>query len=222
MNTKTVASRRNFLATASATLSAPLAAIAVGTTAPTARAAAQPRDHTALEDAERIRDLHHAYARALNAGDYEQLLELFSEDARVHFEGGTFTGRDLGLRRLYVEHFAQRIAPQAVHVQLLGDPARADALAVAPDGRRAAARFHCLVRAQATIVSSVPLIEMARLQGQGVAEWWEAGCLDNSYVRMADRWRIAELNYRTLGAAEPIGAARRVRPELLPTFTRTT
>jgi len=215
MNTRTVA-RRGFLLRAGASLSGPLA-VAVAAAAPGSGERAT-RDSSA--DAEAIRELQRAYAAHLNAGEYESLLRLFSPDARVHFDGGVFVGRERGIRRLYARHFFDRNAPQPVHVLLLGHPQAADRLQLSADGGSATARFHCLTHAQARIASGLPLIEMARQQGQGIIEWCEAGCFDTAYLQAGGRWRIDELRYRTLGAAPALIERARGRPDFVPGFSR--
>jgi len=46
------------------------------------------------EDADAIRQLHRTFGSALNERRYEDLVRLFADDARVHFNGAVFAGKE--------------------------------------------------------------------------------------------------------------------------------
>ena len=200
--------RRGFIGSASAAIAGTLA---WGASRPAAGTPAQPR-------ADAVRALHREYIRRLNTGALDQLPDLFSSRARVWFNGGIFEGRDRGVRRLFVEHFGKRLRPEPAHLTLLDRPHAEDFIEVASDGAFARARFHCLVQAQSTFQSTLTLIEMARQQGQGAAQWWEMGRFDYTYARSDVGWRMAGLRYRSL-PHDLIDAGLRSPPDHVPAFS---
>ena len=156
------------------------------------------------EDADAIRQLHRAFGSALNERRYEDLVRLFADDARVHFNGEVFAGRARGIRSLYVGQFgrggeAQR--PEPVHACLV-DSTHEARIEVSADRQSATARFPCLTQVECAIEGSTPLLEMARQQGQGVLQWWEHGLYENAYVKHGREWKILELRYSAAGRAD--------------------
>jgi hypothetical protein len=51
-----------------------------------------------LEDENAIRELHKAYETCLNNGKYEDVVNLFSNNGEVVFNGGVFKGKEGGVR----------------------------------------------------------------------------------------------------------------------------
>ncbi len=157
-----------------------------------------------LEDANAIRALHQAYETHLDQGLYEDIVRMFAEDAEVVFNGGLFVGRDKGVRRLYCDNFSQgwtgkKMAPAPGFEP---DPAQLqDVVEVAADRRSANAQFAYSMQVGAPLVSDWPLLDMARLQGQGVVKWWEGGVHEVSYVKEGTDWKIRRLEYRVLSKA---------------------
>jgi hypothetical protein len=228
----TNATRRSFMCTTGAALPAVLASAVAGTRGPTPDETGPLREQierlsvqlAILEDANAIRGLHHAYGRCLDTGSHEELVSLFAEDAEVRFGGGRFIGRDQGIRRLYVDRLGQGVAGDKsgpVHGFLLDQTQEQDRIEVAPDRRSARARFHCLIQAGARRVSQGSLMEMARLQGQGTAEWWEGGVYDNAYVREGGTWKIWRLDYRPIWQADYALGWSHARPGDIGPFSRT-
>jgi hypothetical protein len=211
MKTRSAKSRRAFLGRAGATLTGALTFAAAD--AASLKSVAQP------DVPQCIRLLHQDYVRHVSHGALDQVPALFSPNARVRFNGGVFVGQNRGIRRLYSEHFARRLRSEPVHVLLLDHPQTQDFIAVSQDGASARARFHCLVQAQSSIESALTIVEMARQQGQGATAWWEVGCFDNSYARLAEGWRITELRYRALPAPDQMTHGLRARPGVVPMFS---
>jgi SnoaL-like domain len=202
--------RRSFIWKAGAALSATLASAGAAATAPAGTSkeelARLSNQLGMLEDTNAIRRLHRAYGDALNNRLHENLVNLFADDSEVHFNGNLFVGKDTGIRRLYVEHFGQRLAAyrhEPIHVFLLDQTRPEDLVEVAADRKSAQARFHCLVQAQAAVASNLPIMEMARQQGQGILHWWESGLYENAYVKEGEVWKIQRLGYRAIGPADP-------------------
>ena len=46
------------------------------------------------------------------------------------------------------------------------------------------------------------LVQMARLQGEGILKWWEGGIQEISYVKVGDSWKIKGLSYRVISKAD--------------------
>jgi len=173
--------RRTFIRNAGAALSATVAAS-------TAAAGSEPASRTDTQPAEdAIRRLHHTFIERLNQRRYDELPELFARS-------------DTQPPR--VAHF-YRTLPEGVlppvHDYLVGHEQHLDTIEVAPDQRNATARFHCLTRMEAELSPTLPLIDMARQQGQGVIQWWESGVLETTYVMSASGWQISRLSFRSKG-----------------------
>lgn len=182
----TVVERRIFIRNAGAALSATVAA---STAAAAGSQAPSDPDTKAAED--EIRRLHHTFVERLNAKRYGELPELFARP-------DTQPPRVAHINR----HLPEGVLPP-VHDYLVGHEQHLDTIDVAPDRRNAAARFHCLTRIEAELRPTLPLIEMARQQGQGAIQWWESGVLETTYVRSASGWRIGRLAFRSKGQWTP-------------------
>src|SRR5690606_15549741 len=96
--------RRSFFLKVGAGASAALASTAV-----MARRASDDADDAAvraalLEEERALRTLHQAFEQAIDKGRYDEVIELFAEDAQVTFNGGVFARRR-GVSRLYRDRF---------------------------------------------------------------------------------------------------------------------
>ena len=65
------------------------------------------------------------------------------------------------------------------------------------------------------------MMDMARRQGQGTAEWWEGGVYDNTYLRNDDAWKIWRLDYRPMWQADYALGWSQARPGDVAPFSRT-
>jgi len=158
----------------------------------------------ALRDTDAIRRVHLAYLAHVNDRAWEDVLTLFAEDAEIRFAGGSFVGRERGVRRLFVEHFARSLAesrPGPVHTSLQSREPHLDVIDVAADRRTASATYHCTAQVSAAIASDCTLAEMAIQQGEGALRWQEAGTIEAAYVREGDVWRITCLDYGRIATA---------------------
>jgi hypothetical protein len=175
-----VIQRRSFVFNAGAALSATVAATAVTDSA-------TPTSPDASND---IRQLHHALVVRLNERQYAELRQLFASD------GASSDPRPRA------QHF-HRPQPEGtqhpVHDYIAPNAQHLDTIEVAPNQQHATARFHCLTRLEAALTSTIPLVEMARQQGQGAIQWWEPGVLDSTYIKHASGWKITRLAFRSTG-----------------------
>jgi hypothetical protein len=164
MSTKALSTRRVFFGAASAALAAPIAATATTPEDLAARMAA-------LEDANAILALQHAYVRLVNAGAHAEVAKLFADPSAAPL--------DTDVRRLSADRFGEH-----------------DVVDVSPAVGTATARTHCTVETETAIGPSCTLVEMARLQGDGVIRKAERRVLESTYVKQNGVWKIERAAYR--------------------------
>jgi hypothetical protein len=175
-----------------------------------------------LEDANVIRRLHQKYESCLDKGMYEEVVDMFADEGEVVFNGGIFAGKDKGVRRLFCSHFSlgrtgRKIEP-APGFEL--DPSQLqDVVEVAPDRRSARAQIPYSMQVGAPLISDLPLLKMARLQGQGILQWWEGGIHEVSYVKEGDAWKIKRLEYRVMSKADYRPGRSYAKPISVPPFS---
>jgi hypothetical protein len=160
-----------------------------------------------LEDENAIRGLHRTYENLLNRGKYEEVMNLFTDDGEVIFNGGIFMGKSRGVFRLYNKRFKSGITGRKI------EPApgccsdteqQPDMVKVAADRKTAGASFPYSIQVGTPIISDLPLVKMARLHGEGIMKWWEGGTYEVSYIKgMKDgAWKIKRLEYRVLSRTD--------------------
>jgi hypothetical protein len=133
-------------------------------------------------------------------------------------------GLSAGVRRLYVQRFGQGTTAKQdgpVHLALLDHGQEQPGVEVAPDGKPALARFHCLMQVSARDTSRYPMMDLARQQGQGILQWWEGGLYENSYVKVGEVWKIKTLDYRPQGQADYAPGGSHAMPDHIPPFSKT-
>ena len=148
-------------------------------------------DVALLGDAQAIRKLQHAYGYYLDKCLYDEVVDLFADDAELRFMGGIFRGK-AGIRRLYCGRFRQSFTGGhngPVYGFLLDHLQLQDIVDVAADRRTAFARFRALMQAgshksRTDAPASLP------------SQWWEGGIYENIYAREEGVWKIKLLNYR--------------------------
>ncbi len=157
-----------------------------------------------LEDANAIRTLHQTYESNLDKGMYEDVIRMFADDAEVVFNGGVFAGREKGVRRLYHDYFAPRLTGKKIAPApgFEPDPAgQQDIVKVTADRKTAAGQFPYSMQVGEPMTGDSSLVEMARLQGEGIVKWWEGGICEASYIKIGESWKIRRLEYRTVSKA---------------------
>jgi hypothetical protein len=224
--------RRSFLWQTGAAVSAVFASAAAGMARPGAQANTTLQDQVErlsgrlgiLEDENAIRELHRYYGYYLDKGMHREIVELFADAGAVVFNGGIFMGKEQGVRRLYVDYFGRgftggRHGP--VHGFLLDHTQTQNAVEIAADRNTAIARFHCLMQARAPVDPDSPHLDMARLQGQDIVQWWEGGIYENTYVKHGSVWKIQRLEYRPVWQADYAQGRAYGRPGYIRPFART-
>ncbi|WP_159500470.1 nuclear transport factor 2 family protein [Microbacterium sp. 18062] len=152
-----------------------------------------------LEAAQAVRTLHHTYGYYLDKCLYEDVVDLFADDADAVFLGGLYRGKG-GVRRLFVERFQRRFTDGLNGPRfgfLLDHPQHQDVITVSEDGRSARGRFRCTM--QAGLHDAAKESYPGRLS---MDQWWEGGLYENEYVKEDGVWKIARLNYRPVWHGE--------------------
>ncbi len=164
-----------------------------------------------LEDIHAIRGLHYKYGYFIDKCLYDETVDLFSENARLHFLNGIYKGK-AGARRLYCEWFRNLFTNGhngPIRAFLLDHLQMQDVIDVAPDGLTAKGRFRALMTAGQHESKS------ERIQHFPM-QCWEGGIYENSYVKEGGVWKIHVLNYNMLWQADYEKGWAYDRPHLLP------
>ena len=204
--------RRSFIRKTGAALSAVVASAAAGFSKPAATPDAGLKDQIGrlsnrvgnLEDADRVRRLHQAYESHLDRGMYEDVVAMFADDAEVVYNSGLFHGKE-GIRRLYCDHFAPGLTGKKIEPApgFEPDPAqKPDIVDVAEDRKTATGQFPYSFQVGTPMTGDSSLVDMARLQGEGIVKWWEGGTCAASYVKVGKSWKIRRLEYRAASKAD--------------------
>lgn len=198
--------RRSFIRKSGAALSGVLAAAVAGsakTAVPSNTADDLALRLGMLEDANAVREVYKAYESALNQGLYEDALNLFTVNSEVSFGGGIFTGKNKGVRRLYVENFPQGLTGKKVEMsEPLPASMTPENIEAAADRKSAKAVFHYSMRVGTPMDPSQQLVQMARLCGGGIRHWRERGLCDVSFVKEEGSWKISRIEYRPAQSRE--------------------
>lgn len=140
-----------------------------------------------VEDAQAIRTLQFAYGYFMDKCMFAEIVDLFADDAELHFMGGIFKGK-AGARRLYGGASGMN-GPE--HGMLFEHVMAQDIVHVAPDRKTAQGRFRTFMqggvhRSKAGAPPSIP------------PQFLEAGIYENRYVREDGVWKIAVFDYRVV------------------------
>jgi hypothetical protein len=200
-------SRRSFFFKLGAGVSGALASAAGMARAGTGDADDLSQRVASLEAEKSLRKLHQAFEQAIDHGRYEEVVELFTEDAQVVFNGGIFDSRSQGVSRLFRERFhAGKTGGRMERAPgfELEDSQLEDSVELSADCLHAHARFPYSIQVGVPLDADSSLISMARLHGEGVRTWWEGGVYAVTYSRktLNSSWRISRLEYRTLSRAD--------------------
>jgi hypothetical protein len=226
--------RRSFLRKAGAAISATVAAAVPGMASRTthqedglnAEVDRLSRQLGLLEDQNAIRTLHQTYETLLDGGMYEQVVELFTEDGAVVFNGGVFSGKKDGVSRLYRDRFRAGSAGKKI-----GPPPgfelpaeqQQETINAGIDRRSASAQFPYSIQVGAPLVSDSSLVILARLHGGGIMKWCESGTCEASYAKDGKdgSWKIKRLEYRASSITDYRPGKSYARPISVPTFSKT-
>jgi len=169
MTNKPSSSRRTFLKRG-AILAVPLAAAA---TPAAALADDGLRSRLAkLEDDAAIRGLHQNWLREINNANHGEA----GETVAPRFANPEAAVVGQRLRRVAADHGREP-----------------DVIEIAPDGKRASGRFHCIVETETPIAKDCTLAQMAHAQGSGFVHRTERRVLKVDYAKANGAWSIAKV-----------------------------
>jgi hypothetical protein len=223
--------RRSFIRKTGAAFSAVVASAAVGFSKSAADPAAGLRDQIdglsnrlgSMEDADAVRRLHHAYESRFDRRMYEDVVAMFADEAEVVYKGGLFRGKE-SIRRLYCDQFASGLTGRKIEPApgFEPDPAQQpDIVEVSADRKNASGQFPYSIQVGAPMPGDTSLVKMARLQGEGVLQWWEGGIYEVSYVKEGSAWKISRLEYRVISEADYRPGRSHAKPISVPNFSVT-
>lgn len=143
------------------------------------------------EDVQAIRTLQFAYGYFMDKCLFAEIVDLFADDAELHFMGGIFRGK-AGARRLYGG--ASGLSGPA-HGMLFEHVIAQDIVHVAPDRKTAEGRFRTFMqggvhRSKTDAPPSIP------------KQFLEGGVYENRYVREDGVWKFSLFNYRVVWQAD--------------------
>lgn len=167
------ATRRSFIAVASAALSAPVAAAAgSGSWLPPSGGSETLEARLArLEDVNEIRALNQALARHITAGEYKELAALVADSVAIM--------KEPGVCGIEIDDYGER-----------------DVIEIAPDRQTGKARLHVTLHTETEIGPDCTLVEMARQQGSGVISGSESAVMETTYARRDGVWKISGITHR--------------------------
>lgn len=223
------AGRRSFIWKTGAAMSAVVASAVAGISSPKIDSGAGMKDRVdrlsdrigSLEDANAIRGLHRTYEVRFDQGIYEDVVGMFAADAEVVCNGGLFSGKE-GIRRLYCDLFSSGSTGKKMEPAPGFEPSPAqqqDSVEVAADRKTARGHFPYSMQVGAPMTGDSSLVEMARLQGEGVVKWWEGGTCEVSYVKVDNTWKIRRLEYRVTSKADYRPGRKYAKPIDVPAFS---
>jgi SnoaL-like domain len=177
----------------------------------TAQVAELQRRVRNLQDVHAIRTLHYKYGYYIDKCLYDEAVDLFAENSRIHFLNGIYKGK-AGVRRLYCDWFRNYFTKGhngPIPGFLLDHVQMQDIVDVAPDGLTAKGRFRAVMAAgqHDSKTERIPHFP---------AQCWEAGIYENSYVKEDGVWKIQVLNYNMLWQADYEKGWAHDQPHLKP------
>jgi len=165
-----------------------------------------------LEAEKSIVDLYHTYESFLNDGLYDKIWELFAADGESVYNGGIFSGRETGVKRLYNVRFRNGLTGKKIDATL--DNKEEYSINISKDHLSADASFPYAMQAGSPMVSDNVLVKMARLHGGGINKWHENGVCELFLTRKSkeDVWMIKRLEYHTESRSVPVLPFTKVFP----------
>ncbi len=139
-----------------------------------------------LKDAEAVRRLHFTYGYCMDKWLFDDIVDLYADDCRLHFMNGVWEGKE-GARRLY--NWSKGL--QGPQDGLLAEHILAqDVIDIAPDRSRAWGRFRVF------LLCGVHESRRHEFPPDWPLQFWEAGIHENEYVCRNGVWQISVFNYR--------------------------
>jgi hypothetical protein len=179
-----------------------------------------------LEDEKAIRNLHQTFETCLDNGMYEEIVELFTEDGEVVFNGGVFKGKRGGISRLFCDCFSSGLTGKKIGPAPdfeADSEQQQEIIKVAADRLSAKAQFPYSIQVGTPMAPDSQLVNMARLHGEGIIKWCEGGIYEASYTKdiKDGGWEIKRLEYRVLSKTDYRPGKPYARPISVPLFAKT-
>lgn len=143
-----------------------------------------------VEDAAQIRALQYKYSYYMDKFMFDEIVELFTDDAELRFMGGIFRGK-AGAKRLYGGGSGLKGPVDGLlydHHQIQ------DIIDVAPDGKTAKGRFRCFLLAAAHESKKDKPPQMPQ-------QFWDSGVYENEFRKEDGVWKISLFNYNLIWQA---------------------
>ncbi len=150
---------------------------------------------SSLEDKELLEHLHLAFTTMLENRTFDEVTDLFTEDAVVELSGIRLTGK-AAVKKLFLEEYRNREI-SCLHTAHRRDQSQnQNLISVSDDRKRASASFYNQVLICTPVRWQSALAEMARQQGMTAQSYWENGRYDIAFTRVRDQWQISMLSYQ--------------------------
>jgi hypothetical protein len=136
------------------------------------------------EDVSAIRKLQRAYGFFLDKGMWEDLSQLFTDDARADYPAGVYIGK-ASIR----EHVWRNVGDGAIGLRdgrIYNHMVMQPVIDVAPDGKSAKGRWR--------VLAMIGRLGSADGKTPGQANW-AGGVYENAYVKDNGVWKIKDLRY---------------------------
>jgi hypothetical protein len=151
------------------------------------------------EDVSAIKKLQRAYGFFLDKGLWEDLADLFTDDARADYPAGVFIGK-ASIR----EHVWRNIGDGTIGLKdgrIYNHMVMQPVIDVMPDGKTAKGRWR--------VLAMIGRFCDGRTPGQAT---WAGGIYENTYVKQGGVWKIKDLHYYDGFAAPYDGGWAKVAP----------
>ena len=206
---QTDSNRRSFLLKAGTAVSAGMAATVPGMTAAgnNDQVDQLSRQVARLQDENAIRKLHSAYENYLDSGRYSEVADLFTIDAEVIFNGDIYKGKEKGITQLYNVHFNANKTGKKLKSVVQVNEEQQDVINVSADGKTATAKFDYSIQVGEPMAEDSSLVQMARLQGEGIMKFREGGVYEIALEKNIEDgiWKIKKLEHKVLARTQYTG-----------------
>jgi len=144
-----------------------------------------------LQDVQAVRTLQFKYGYFMDKCMFPAIVDLFAEDAELHFMGGLYRGK-AGARRLYGGATGMNGPVDGLLFEHL---IVQDIVDISPDRKTAKGRFRTFMQGgvHETNKTAPPNLPPA---------FWEGGIYENEYVREDGVWKFKVFNYRVVWQAD--------------------
>jgi hypothetical protein len=142
------------------------------------------------EDVHAVRTLQFKYGYYMDMCMFDEIVELFADDAELTFMGGVFKGKE-GARRLYGGSSGMNGPADGL---LFSHILAQDIVDVAPDRQTAKGRFRTFMQGG--------VHDSRKERPPNIPDqFWECGVYENEYVKTGGIWKIKVFDYKVVWQA---------------------